>query len=96
MLARRDGGLRTSDGRDLDTLLQVRRGDPPASTPTDDGRIIPIPGDFREIQNTLWFHDHRISFTSETSTRCRPRGSSTSAGPIAATSGLSATPPPTR
>jgi manganese oxidase len=65
MLARRDGGLRDSTGRDLDTLLRVRRGDPRASTPTDDGHIIPIPGDFREIQNTLWFHDHRISFTSE-------------------------------
>jgi len=65
LLARRDAGLRTSDGRDLDTLLGVRRGDNRASTPTNNGDIIPIPGDFREIQNTLWFHDHRISFTSE-------------------------------
>jgi len=65
MLARRDAGLRDSLGRDLDTLLRIRRGDPRASTPTDDGHVIPIPGDFREIQNTLWFHDHRISFTSE-------------------------------
>src|SRR6266545_3409760 len=65
LLARRDGGLTTSDGRNLDTLLGVRRGDPRASTPTDTGDIIQIPGDFREIQNTLWFHDHRISFTSE-------------------------------
>jgi len=65
MLARRDAGLRDSLGRDLDTLIGVRRGDSRASTPTDDGGIIPIPGDFREIQNTLWFHDHRISFTSE-------------------------------
>jgi FtsP/CotA-like multicopper oxidase with cupredoxin domain len=65
MLARRDGGLKMSDGRDLDTVLGVRRGDPRASTPTDDGGIIQIPGDFREIQSTLWFHDHRISFTSE-------------------------------
>lgn len=65
MLARRDGGLTTSDGRNLDTLLGVRRGDPRASTPTDTGDIIGIPGDFREIQNTLWFHDHRISYTSE-------------------------------
>ncbi|MCZ7626664.1 MAG: hypothetical protein M5R38_13560 [Candidatus Methylomirabilis sp.] len=24
-----------------------------------------MPGDFREIQGTLWFHDHRIAFTSE-------------------------------
>ncbi len=65
MLARRDAGLRDSRGRDLDTLLGVRRGDLRASTPTNDGGIIPLPGDFREIQNTLWFHDHRISFTSE-------------------------------
>ncbi len=65
MLARRDAGLRDSLGRNLDTLIGVRRGDPRASTPTDGGDIIPIPGDFREIQNTLWFHDHRISFTSE-------------------------------
>jgi manganese oxidase len=65
MLARRDGGLRDSRGRDLDTLLRVKRGDLRASTPTDDGHIIPIPGDFREIQSTLWFHDHRISFTAE-------------------------------
>ncbi len=65
MLARRDAGLIGSDGRNLDTLLGVRRGDARASTPTNDGGIIPIPGDFREIQNTLWFHDHRISFTSE-------------------------------
>ncbi len=65
MLARRDGGLRDSLGRDLDTLLRVNRGDLRASTPTDDGGIIPVPGDFRELQSTLWFHDHRISFTSE-------------------------------
>ncbi|NMG44364.1 multicopper oxidase domain-containing protein [Aromatoleum toluvorans] len=65
MMARRDGGLRDSRGRDLDKLLKVRRGDPRCSTPTNDGGIIPIPGDFREIQGSLWFHDHRISFTSE-------------------------------
>ncbi|MBI2319063.1 MAG: multicopper oxidase domain-containing protein [Betaproteobacteria bacterium] len=65
MLARRDAGLKDSRGRDLDKLLRVRRGDPRASTPTDDGGIIPVPGDFREIQSTLWFHDHRISYTSE-------------------------------
>jgi FtsP/CotA-like multicopper oxidase with cupredoxin domain len=65
MLARRDAGLRDSRGRDLDKLLGVRRGDLRCSTPTNDGGIIPIPGDFREIQGTLWFHDHRISFTAE-------------------------------
>ncbi len=25
----------------------------------------PIPGDFRELQSTLWFHDHRFFFTAE-------------------------------
>jgi hypothetical protein len=53
MLARRDAGLRDSLGRDLDTLLRIRRGDPRASTPTDDGHVIPLPGDFRESQSTL-------------------------------------------
>lgn len=65
MLARRDGGLKDSIGRDLDKLLGVSRGDPRCSTPTNDGGIIKLPGDFREIQGTLWFHDHRISYTSE-------------------------------
>lgn len=65
MLARRDRGLKDSLGRDLDRLLRVRRGDIRASTPAEDGGIIPVPGDFREIQGTLWFHDHRISYTSE-------------------------------
>jgi len=65
MLARRDGGLKDSIGRDLDALLKVRRGDPRCSTPTNDGGIIKLPGDFREIQGSLWFHDHRISYTSE-------------------------------
>ncbi|MBI2882444.1 MAG: multicopper oxidase domain-containing protein [Candidatus Methylomirabilis oxyfera] len=65
MMARHDAGLKDSLGRDLDTLLGVRRGDPRCSTPTNNGDIILVPGDFREIQGTLWFHDHRIAFTSE-------------------------------
>ena len=65
MLARRDAGLKDSKGRDLDKLIGVKRGDKRASTPTNDGGILPVAGDFREIQNTLWFHDNRISFTSE-------------------------------
>jgi FtsP/CotA-like multicopper oxidase with cupredoxin domain len=65
MLARRDAGLKDSKNRDLDALLKVHRGDIRCSTPTDGGGIVSIPGDFREIQGTLWFHDHRISFTSE-------------------------------
>jgi len=65
MLARRDAGLKDSKGRDLDKLIGVKRGDSRCSTPTNDGGIIKLPGDFREIQGTLWFHDHRISYTSE-------------------------------
>lgn len=65
MLARRDAGLKDSKGRDLDKLIGVKRGDPRCSTPTNDGGIIKLPGDFREIQGSLWFHDHRISYTSE-------------------------------
>ena len=65
MMARRDAGIRDSLGRNVDTLLGVRRGDPRASTPTDNGDIIQLPGDFRELQGSLWFHDHRISYTSE-------------------------------
>jgi FtsP/CotA-like multicopper oxidase with cupredoxin domain len=65
MLARRDEGLKMSDGRDLDKTMGIKRGDARASGPTDNGDIALVPGDFREIQGTLWFHDHRISFTSE-------------------------------
>jgi len=70
ILARRDAGMKMSDGRDLDEELKVSRpdangGNARASTPTDDGGILPVPGDFREIQGTLWFHDHRIAYTSE-------------------------------
>jgi FtsP/CotA-like multicopper oxidase with cupredoxin domain len=65
MLARRDAGMTMSDGRSTDQVLGIRRGDPRASGPTNDGKIELVPGDFREIQGTLWFHDHRISFTSE-------------------------------
>ena len=55
MLARRDGGLIDSLGRNLDNLLRVRRGDFRASTPTNDGGMIPVPGDFREIRRRLGF-----------------------------------------
>ncbi len=24
-----------------------------------------VPGDFRELQGTMWFHDHRFFFTAE-------------------------------
>ncbi len=36
-----------------------------ACTPTDDGSIAPIPGDWHETMSTHWFHDHMFSFTSQ-------------------------------
>jgi len=36
-----------------------------ASSPDGSGGLDPIPGDFREFQGTLWFHDHRFFFTAE-------------------------------
>jgi FtsP/CotA-like multicopper oxidase with cupredoxin domain len=36
-----------------------------ASGPDGHGGLIQIPGDFRELQGTLWFHDHRFFFTAE-------------------------------
>ena len=40
-------------------------GDPRASTPDGKGGLEPVEGDFREIQGTMWFHDHRFFFTAE-------------------------------
>lgn len=39
--------------------------DPRASGPSDNGSIIKVPGDYREIQSSIWFHDHRFFFTAE-------------------------------
>ncbi|WP_088347934.1 MULTISPECIES: multicopper oxidase domain-containing protein [Rhodomicrobium] len=36
-----------------------------ASGIDDNGMPVPIAGDFRELQGTLWFHDHRFFFTAE-------------------------------
>jgi FtsP/CotA-like multicopper oxidase with cupredoxin domain len=56
-LARRD--LRsvraTTDPRYLDK----------ASGPTDSGGLQRVEGDFRELQSSLWVHDHRFFFTAE-------------------------------
>ncbi len=35
------------------------------SGPDDGDGLVPVPGDFREIQGSLWFHDHRFFFTAE-------------------------------
>ena len=39
--------------------------DPRASGPTDDGDIVNVAGDWREIVGTMWAHDHRFFFTAE-------------------------------
>ena len=39
--------------------------DPRAGGPDDSGGIARVPGDWREIQSTMWFHDHMIDFTSQ-------------------------------
>jgi FtsP/CotA-like multicopper oxidase with cupredoxin domain len=36
-----------------------------ASGPDGSGGLIPVDGDFRELQGTLWFHDHRFFYTAE-------------------------------
>ncbi len=39
--------------------------DPRASGPLNSGGIKNIPGDFRDLQGTLWIHDHRFYFTAD-------------------------------
>ena len=39
--------------------------DPRASGPDGNGGVTNVAGDFRELQSTLWFHDHRFFFTAE-------------------------------
>lgn len=36
-----------------------------AGAPDDAGGIVRVPGDWRETQSTLWFHDHMVDFTSQ-------------------------------
>jgi FtsP/CotA-like multicopper oxidase with cupredoxin domain len=39
--------------------------DPRASGPDGDGGLTYVPGDWRELQGTMWAHDHRFFFTAE-------------------------------
>jgi FtsP/CotA-like multicopper oxidase with cupredoxin domain len=39
--------------------------DPRASGPDGHGGLVNVAGDFRELQGTMWFHDHRFFFTAE-------------------------------
>src|SRR3954470_11957216 len=36
-----------------------------ASSPTDAGGLLQVPGDWHETMSTHWFHDHMFSFTSQ-------------------------------
>lgn len=36
-----------------------------ASGPNGNGGLVNVPGDWRELQGTLWFHDHRFFYTAE-------------------------------
>jgi len=36
-----------------------------ASGPDGNGGLVNVAGDFRELQGSLWFHDHRFFFTAE-------------------------------
>jgi len=39
--------------------------DPMACAPDDAGGSTRVPGDWRETESTMWFHDHMIDFTSQ-------------------------------
>lgn len=69
VMARRDyilkgnaAGLPTVGGGNLTQLANWQQR---CSGPDDGDGLVQIPGDFREIQGTLWFHDHRFFFTAE-------------------------------
>ncbi len=46
-------------------MINTGATDKRASGPDDNGGLVKVPGDFRELQGTLWFHDHRFFFTAE-------------------------------
>jgi FtsP/CotA-like multicopper oxidase with cupredoxin domain len=45
--------------------INVNATDRRASGPDGNGGLVNVPGDFREIQGTMWAHDHRFFFTAE-------------------------------
>jgi manganese oxidase len=45
--------------------INVDAKDPRAGAPDDNGGITRVPGDWHEIESTMWFHDHMIDFTSQ-------------------------------
>jgi hypothetical protein len=49
-------------GRDT---INTNATDPRAGTPNGAGGITEIPGDYREVESTHWFHDHMIDHTGQ-------------------------------
>ncbi len=45
--------------------INTQATDRRASGPLDNGDVVNVAGDFRELQGTMWFHDHRFFFTAE-------------------------------
>ena len=46
-------------------MINTAATDKRASGPDDNGGLDLVPGDYRELQGTLWYHDHRFFFTAE-------------------------------
>lgn len=45
--------------------INTQATEPRASGPDGNGGLTFVAGDFRELQGTMWFHDHRFFFTAE-------------------------------
>jgi FtsP/CotA-like multicopper oxidase with cupredoxin domain len=45
--------------------INTNATNPRASGPNGNGGLVNVPGDFRELQGTMWAHDHRFFFTAE-------------------------------
>src|SRR5262245_14117663 len=45
--------------------INTQATDPRASGPNGNGGLVKVRGDFRELQGTMWAHDHRFFFTAE-------------------------------
>ena len=45
--------------------INTQATDKRASGPNGNGGLVNVAGDFRELQGTMWWHDHRFFFTAE-------------------------------
>ena len=45
--------------------INTQATDPRCGAPDDNGGSYLVPGDWRETESTMWFHDHMIDFTSQ-------------------------------